>query len=49
MAPFLFIATLIVGGAFANEGGPKCVADNGIKHCVEKVVANGKQEFKVNE
>lgn len=49
LAPFLFFATVVSGVAFANEGGHKCVADNGIKTCLERMIENGKPEFKVNE
>ena len=38
---FLFIATLIAGGAFANEGGHKCIEQDGIKTCVERMVDQG--------
>jgi len=49
IAPFLFAATLISGIAFANEGGHKCIEAQGIKPCVERMIENGKQDFKVNE
>lgn len=49
MALFLFIATIIGGTAFANEGGHKCVQQDGVKTCVERMLENGKAEFKVNE
>jgi hypothetical protein len=46
---FLFAVTIIAGGAFANEGGAKCVEQNGFKPCIERMLDNGKAEFKVNE
>lgn len=42
MALFLFISTLIVGGAFANEGGDQCINDHGVKSCAEKLIENRK-------
>lgn len=42
MPLFLFITTLIVGGAFANEGGHKAVEDHGVKSSVERLWENRK-------
>ena len=49
MAFFLFAASLIAGIGFANNGGDKCIEKDGFKKCAERMIDNGKAEFKVNE
>lgn len=49
MPLFLMITTLIVGGAFANEGGHKYVEQHGIKQSVKHLGEIAKPVYKVNE
>jgi 3-deoxy-D-manno-octulosonic-acid transferase len=38
---FLMVMTLIVGGAFANEGGHECIEEKGAKECVVGMLEAG--------
>jgi hypothetical protein len=38
---FLFVATGVIGIAFANEGGHECIEDNGVKECVKGMLDQG--------